>query len=90
MARGTSTGNGTERTRRTPAEIAQAELDKANARVEKATKRLVEAEAAVEPAKAELNRAERFRDYAKSNPDLPPESASDTAEAEAPVEMVEV
>jgi len=70
MARGSNPST-VERTRRTPAEIATAELDKANARVEKAAKALADAEAAVEPARAALNRAERFRDYAKSNPDLP-------------------
>jgi multidrug resistance efflux pump len=62
-------------TRRTPAERAQTELDKANARVEKAQKRVEKAQAETEAAAKELSRAERFREYAASSPDLPEQEA---------------
>jgi multidrug efflux pump subunit AcrA (membrane-fusion protein) len=80
MARTRSTEtneDGTTRnyTRRTPAERAQTELDKANARVEKAQKRVEKAQAETEAAAKELSRAERFREYAASSPDLPEQEA---------------
>lgn len=72
MPRGNATtDDGTARTRRTPGEIAQAELDKADKRLEKANAKLADAENAVEPARNEVARAQRFRDFAASNPDLP-------------------
>lgn len=75
MARTKSTdeteGATREYTRRTPAERAQLELEKANARVEKAGKRVGKAVAELDAAQKELSRAERFREYAASSPDLP-------------------
>ncbi len=70
------------RTVRTPAEIAQSELDKANAHVERAEKRVERAEREVEKAKAELDRVKRLRDYAASHPDLPVEPSTDEAAEE--------
>lgn len=61
----------TSRTRRNPAEIAQAELDKARQRVEKARQRLDKARQEEEKAEADVTRAERFLAFAESNPDLP-------------------
>lgn len=77
MPRGTATDDGTARTRRTPAEIAQAELDKADNRLKKAQTKLTDAENAVEPARNEVARAQRFRDFAASNPDLPSQPEPD-------------
>lgn len=58
------------RTRRTPAEIAQAELDKATARVAKAETRVEKAKEEVTKAEREVALAVRARDYAASHPDL--------------------
>jgi uncharacterized protein (DUF3084 family) len=70
------------RTVRTPAEIAQSELDKANQHVERAEKRVERAERELEKAKAELSRVERLRDYAASHPDLPVEPVADEDDVE--------
>lgn len=67
------------RKRRSPAEIAQAELDKANERVEKAEKRHEKAQAEVSAASREVTRAKAFRDYAAKNPDLPGADLGDVA-----------
>lgn len=72
-----------EYTRRTPAERAQTELDKASARVEKAQKRVEKAQAETEAAAKELARAERFREYAASSPDLPEQTDDGEPEGES-------
>lgn len=62
------------RVRRTPAQIAQDELDKADARVERATKREASAREELSTATDELKRAKAFREYVSQNPDLPTEA----------------
>lgn len=74
MARATTpseTGEKATRTRRSPAEKAQADLDKAQANVDKSIKRRDKAEAEFQAARDEVFRAQRFLDYARANPDLP-------------------
>ena len=61
----------TSRKRRTPAEIAQDELKKADERVTKSDERVAKAREELDKAHAEQNRAVRFREYAAANPDLP-------------------
>lgn len=70
------------RVRRTPAEIAQAELDKADARVSAATKRHEKAQTELDSAVSELERAKAFRNYAAGNPDLPSTEAQVEPEPE--------
>lgn len=65
------------RTRRTPAEIAQAELEQALKRLEKAEDRLAKARAEEEKAEADVTRAQRFAEFARSNPDLPDSDPGD-------------
>ena len=74
MARATTPSETSEkatRTRRSPAEKAQADLDKAQSNVDKAIKRRDKAESEYQAARDEVFRAQRFLDYAKANPDLP-------------------
>lgn len=56
--------------RRTPQQIAQDELDQAQALVDKTTKRVKDLEAELEKAKARLARQTRMRDYARQHPQL--------------------
>lgn len=81
--------NATERKRhvRTPAEIAQADLDAANDRVEAATKRVERAEAEVESAKSAHTQAVRRRDYAAKHPDLPEQEADDNPVIDTPAPL---
>jgi hypothetical protein len=67
------------RKRRTPAEIAQAELDKAETRFEKAKKRVHDSFTEYKAAMTEATRAERFVEFARQNPDLPGADAGDIA-----------
>lgn len=59
------------RTRRTPADIASAELEAATKRVEQAKKRQSAAEDDLAKAKSDVARFQRLVDYAAQNPDLP-------------------
>lgn len=72
--------NSTPRVRRTPAEIAQAELDKANARVERAEKRVEKAREEVEKAEKEVALAQREQTYRAGHPDLSPGESADNGE----------
>lgn len=82
MARSTESTETAERTRRNPAEIAQAELDAAEKRFEKASDRQARANEAKEKADADVARAQRFLDFAKANPDLPSEAGSSEPDPE--------
>lgn len=59
------------RVRRTPAEIAQDELERATKAVERTRERIARATEELAKAKAELTRVQRYADYAASHPDLP-------------------
>lgn len=56
---------------RTPAEIAQAELEQATQRVERAEKRVTAAREELAKAESEVTAAKRRADYAAQHPDLP-------------------
>ena len=73
MPRGNANTENTSepKVRRTPAEIAQAELDAAKTRLDKAKSRQERAEEALRKADADVTRAQRFYDFAAENPDLP-------------------
>jgi len=62
---------GTARPRKSPEQKAQEALDVAAKRLTKAQEKLAGLEAGIETAKAEVARAERFHNFAASNPDLP-------------------
>ena len=69
------------RTRRSPADIAAADLDAADKRVKRASDKVTSLTAELERAKAEETRARAFRDYAAKNPDLPENSIVDNTDA---------
>jgi hypothetical protein len=63
------------RTRRTPEQIAKEDLAKAADRRDRAVKRRDTLKKELKAAEAEVERADRFHDYAAKNPDLPDSSA---------------
>lgn len=67
----TNANEKSSRTRRTPADIASAELEAATKRVEQAKNRQAKAEEELAKAKADVTRFQRLADYAAQNPDLP-------------------
>lgn len=76
MARNTTTDTAetTEkvtRPRKSPAEKAQQQYDKASAQLNRAQDRLAKLQAQLNEAQAEVVRAERQLDYTSRNPDLP-------------------
>lgn len=76
MAKATSSDSTATRVRRSPAERAQADLDKAQKAVDKATARVQKLGQDLTEAQGEQNRSQKFLDYAKANPDLPDQGVS--------------
>lgn len=67
------------RVRRSPQERAQADLDKAQKAVDRATERVTKAQAEWEAAQEDQKRAQRYLTYAQANPDLPAQAAEKEA-----------
>lgn len=85
MAKATSTDTSTPRQtrpRKSAAEKAQIEFEKATKRATTAGERVTQAQTAVQDAVAEQEAAQRFLDYVSRNPDLPQQDVP----GEAPVE----
>jgi hypothetical protein len=87
MAKATETVEKTTRQRRDPAQRAQADYDKAVKAHEKAQDRLQKLQDGINDASAEVERTQRYLDYASRNPDLP---AQEPADEEAPGEPASV
>jgi DNA repair ATPase RecN len=66
------------RTRKSPQDIAVAELEKAEKRLEKAQDSAEKWEEKLEEAIAERDRAQRYVDFLRQNPDLPQTDSPDT------------
>lgn len=78
------------RPRKSAAEKAQAEYEKAVSRSTKAGERVAKAQAEVQAAVDEQTAAQRFLDYVSANPDLPPQTGDgESAEAEADAQVTE-
>jgi hypothetical protein len=73
MARASSTDSSkTTRPRKSPAERAQLDYDKALKAHEKAVERRDKIKADIDEADSEVSRTKRYLDFARMNPDLPP------------------
>jgi hypothetical protein len=68
------------RTRRTPEQRATADLQKAEKQRDSATAKLAKMREGIAAAEADVQRAERFVDYASRNPDLPQAADSNQPE----------
>jgi hypothetical protein len=77
MAKATETVEKTTRQRRDPAQRAQADYDKAVKAHEKAQDRLQKLQDGINEASAEVERTQRYLDYASRNPDLPAQPSVD-------------
>jgi hypothetical protein len=73
----------TRPTRRTPAQIAQDDLAKAQGKTAAGRKRIERAEAELAAAKAALATLEAHEQYAEQHPDLPEELRTELAEKRA-------
>jgi hypothetical protein len=82
MAKASSTEKTITRPRKTPAERAQLDYDKAQKAYDKAVERRDKIAADIADAESEVSRTKRYLDFAKMNPDLPPQ-ATEEAEDDA-------
>lgn len=71
------------RPRKSPAERAQADFDKAQKAAVKANERLQKANEEAQAAQAEVDRANRYLTYAQQNPDLPPAEGGTNSDTNA-------
>jgi peptidoglycan hydrolase CwlO-like protein len=85
MAKATETVEKTTRQRRDPAQRAQADYDKAVKAHEKAQDRLQKLQDGINEASSEVERTQRYLDYASRNPDLPAQEAGDAPQPDASV-----
>lgn len=77
MARADSTTTATKRPRKTAAEKAQADYDKARKAHEKAVERRDKVIGQIDAATEEVNETKRYLDFVSMNPALPPQSAAE-------------